>query len=297
MVLKRVSFEPEGRSPVDRRPLMSTIIDTKHGLTKHPVSFSTRDFTLHEMSVTPTWFNNAVVNSVPVTASSPIGFRAHRCKYLGIDFSVSADMTLFRVEDFIKPFNSRVNPKTDKTEYSKSWKTFANGAKQSSLMTKYGNSIVTTTGSRDVKGNYLPWRMFNSILYWATDFANADAFEHGEELDLSTPGYLYLVQPEKGDLRCVGTSTFKYGRTWNMDQRLIGYGPETDVYSVVHVDDMVLGEHCLMEVVKRFAEGNAPVFQREYFEMESLDVAIRAFEEAMDELRSRHGTTVTPVEH
>ena len=136
-------------------------------------------------------------------------------------------------------------------------------------------------------GNYLSWKLLDTFLLFCDKTGKGLLWKENSPGWRGTckAGHLYLVQDEAD----VGTNTFKIGRCWSIDRRMKAYGKERKELGYEYVNDHHEAEKILIRYfAERFdhaLDNKGRQIGNEYFTCASVDVAIRAFNKAIEEIR------------
>lgn len=194
--------------------------------------------------------------------------------YNGISIVVDEDLEHFRLNDIIKSLKSKVGvdkPSTDAHHWM-------NGKVGSRFYNTsfYHDQFYLKEGSWKVSGWYAPMVLFDAILY-SIEPLKAHMWVMGMEWKEPEDGELYLVH--------IGKNIYKYGRTWNMNQRINGYSDEVVVIRTVDVSNTHAAERILLLHAEQNFEKDP--LGKEYFQIDDIDEAITIFNKAIVEIRSK----------
>ncbi len=136
--------------------------------------------------------------------------------YNGISITMDGSLESFRINDLFKNLTLQV----DNARASTSVSHWLNGKVGSILYNDpiYHDLFYKKEGSPKIKGWYAPMVLFNAILY-STNVIKAQKWVMGMMWQEPVEGYIYFIQPSD----CIDTQIYKYGMTWNTDQRYVSY--------------------------------------------------------------------------
>ena len=201
--------------------------------------------------------------------------------YINLEIQTTPDSKFFNASRLIRLLSSKVRDDGTKSS-SKSMTVLMRSKKWSGLKKSHPDLFIEVKGkdTQHYKGIYLQWILFSTFIGYASNGADIN-FELGEEIVEDTKGFIYMCCPES----CDGTDTIKFGRTWNWNQRIVGYGLDTYLFHLIPVDDMYLAEEKMLKFMDSFLTGDKEKGD-EYYIINNDKEALKAenyFEELCNE--------------
>ena len=165
-------------------------------------------------NATPTWFNNAKLMHTYENYSE--------YEYIDLIIQVSKDKSMFNATNLIKQMKDKQANMT----------ALMSSQKWSYIQEDYSEQIkfVEGKGTQSYKGYWFTWTLFD-VFVESVIPTSSISFNLGRKLSHNDKGYIYMCKPKD----CKDSNTFKFGKTWNWNQRVKQYGEGTQlIYLLSH---------------------------------------------------------------